>query len=691
MKKKLLLIGFILSIHSIAFSQAFDSCFGAAYFGDSFNYQLANIGADEEDFQLNFKIGMLYYDLMDQDGFAYSVSCYECCFTQLFDSANKYFSKCIDLNKHFAPAYYYRAITSDFWYPESIRSHRSDINKAIRLEPDNPEYYFERAQSRFFYSKKLKDFRKAINLDRSYCHSCLRSLPAFHFFPFRYKTKKDYDFFMNNGCDSLAVIHQRANDYYYQKQYFESIIDYTYLIENNLTNDNLFNYFRNRGYAFFQTMQYEMAAKDFLQLKKFECDRITNFKIKWTKEIQKTTGFTENQWNNLSFKELLELKERQKLIVFGEVKELSIDPQGSVWLSSSCGNIYKIPNFDSSSLIPIRKNRKTKAGHFEMDFDRISFFNTDTAMLTGFIAKEYHNRPKMIYRTLDGGKRWNYHNVHEGWVGVNEAFTSSNGKAWLADSDGRILYSDDFGENWEKIFNFKVEEKRAFGGESYANSCQMINDSVGLVTDLYNQIAYTTDNFKTTRKIQTPLDCGIIKSEVKYYSRRNYHIINSNLYKAKIFNEFVIVHQYRNLYYSRIDTINWKVFPYEISEFEVDPLTKRLYVITKDWKVGEVLEDLSLQIIDSTQITSKPVSLKVFDGNVYVHENRVVDYDSVEYGHIYKALMDENLDDITHGSFFFIPVEIHHEPEKKFHKIYWLTVHRFNEEGHKEVKVINVL
>ena len=79
---------------------------------------------------------------------------------------------------------------------------------------------------------------------------------------------------------------------------------------------------------------------------------------------------------------------RAELDIKGRVNEISISPDEKIWLTTAIGNTYYTNNIDSTWHYgkPLIEKKEDDFGIGNPHLDRISFFNNDTAILTGYIS-----------------------------------------------------------------------------------------------------------------------------------------------------------------------------------------------------------------------------------------------------------------------------------------------------------------
>jgi hypothetical protein len=171
------------------------------------------------------------------------------------------------------------------------------------------------------------------------------------------------------------------------------------------------------------------------------------------------------------------------------------------------------------------------------------FYNKDTGFVSGHINSK-KNKYGIIYRTTDGGKKWQAVNFGPGGYVVNAAY-NDNGEAWLSVAESNITYTNDYGLTWKK---FKIPNvKERFAAIFFNTSSQ------GLIGSTENLLYYTPDNCRNWKKLPTPLD-------QKKYNKTN-RWSEPVFERVAIYKDYFLVVQENLVFYSKRDSINWIWLP----------------------------------------------------------------------------------------------------------------------------------
>lgn len=295
---------------------------------------------------------------------------------------------------------------------------------------------------------------------------------------------------------------------------------------------------------------------------------------------------------------------RAELDINGRVNEISVSPDEKIWLVTAVGNIYYTDNIDSNWHYgkPIFES-KDEYGLGSPNLDRISFFNKDTAIMTGYISvseKEY--KKNGYYLTKDAGKTWKLLDFGgDSWI--YNAFVDKQGNAWMGGSSGEIFFSKDFGQHWEKL-------NSPYNSSSRMHSIFMLNSTTGISGALHNDIYTTSDNWKSNKKIKTPYD------QKKYSTPNGYS--DDRIEKILIWNNFIVVNQNGHIYYTESNNIDWQPFPIKVYDFELDNDSKTLFAISDSLKIVSFTSPTEFHLLTEKRLSSFPIDIKVVNGSLFV-------------------------------------------------------------------------
>lgn len=296
---------------------------------------------------------------------------------------------------------------------------------------------------------------------------------------------------------------------------------------------------------------------------------------------------------------------RALLNIEGRIKEISVSPDERLWLTTAMAGIYYADNINSlwHKGTPLYKEINADNGLYSPTLERISFFNKDTAILTGYIGFNIKKSEKNgIFLTVNGGKSWEAINYGgDSWI--YDACIDKKGNAWIGGSSGDIYYSSDFGKNWRTLAS-------PFNSISRMHSICMSSRDEGIAGALRNNICTTTDNWKTNKKISTPFDQKKYITEGAAYDNR----IN----KLVIWDNYYVVSQEGRIYYSDKNDIVWKEFPIDIIDFAVDDDMKKLYAITQDLRAMVFISPTQFSFLGTQKLKEPSLNIKVVNNSLFI-------------------------------------------------------------------------
>lgn len=296
---------------------------------------------------------------------------------------------------------------------------------------------------------------------------------------------------------------------------------------------------------------------------------------------------------------------RAELEIKGGVKEISVSPDEKIWFVTSIGNTYYTNNIDSNWHYgnPLFE----QADEFSVsnpNIDRVSFFNKDTAIMTGYISGSKERLSNGYYLTKDAGKTWKLLD-YGGNSWIYTIHTDKNGNAWIGGSSKELYYSNNFGQNWT---TFKLPYKSS--DRTY--SIQMSNSKIGIASSDHNEIITTEDNWKTVAHLKTPLD------QKKYQPDKASGYVDDRISKILKWNNYIVVNQKGHIYYSESNNIEWKSFPIAIVDFEKDIDSEELFAITDSLMIISFSTPTEFQILTDKRLSCFPIDIKVVNHSLYL-------------------------------------------------------------------------
>lgn len=317
---------------------------------------------------------------------------------------------------------------------------------------------------------------------------------------------------------------------------------------------------------------------------------------------------------------------RSELEIQGRVNEISVSPDEKIWLVTAIGKTYFTDNIDSNWHYgePIFQ-ANDELGLDYPHLERISFFNKDTAILTGYISvsmKKY--RKNGYYLTKDAGKTWEVHDYGgDSWIYT--IHSDKNGNAWMGGLNKELYYSSNFGQSWITIKLPYKSSDRTYG-------INMSNSKSGIASSDHNEIITTLDNWKTVAHLKTPLD------QKKYQPDESRGYVDDRISKILKWNNNIVVNQNGHIFYSEENNIEWKSFPITIVNFEKDIDSNYLFAVTDSLKLIYFSTPTDFQTLTDKRLSSFPIDIKVVNNSLFVVCNGYEVYKVSENGLTHSIL-----------------------------------------------------
>ncbi|NLL27444.1 MAG: hypothetical protein GX259_01490 [Bacteroidales bacterium] len=292
---------------------------------------------------------------------------------------------------------------------------------------------------------------------------------------------------------------------------------------------------------------------------------------------------------------------RAELYIPSRSAEISVSPNEKIWLITYNGQTYFTNSIDSIWHCGYDFSKKTDN---KPVVDKMTFFNNDTAIMTGYISYNQSIYKKNgLYLTKDGGQTWNIVDFGgDEWIYTT--FVDKKGNSWIAGSSKELYYSMNFGVNWEVIHLPYEKSERT-------HTIYMIDSESGFAGGESNELFYTTDNWKSVTTILTPFDQNKYKVRNYGYSR------GESINKIIQWKNYLVIRQSNNIFYTDIDTIDWKSFSVAIKFFEKDKESDNLYAITRDGYIIQFLSPTEYIFIAENQVQNIK-NIKVENESIYL-------------------------------------------------------------------------
>ncbi len=293
---------------------------------------------------------------------------------------------------------------------------------------------------------------------------------------------------------------------------------------------------------------------------------------------------------------------RVELHVEGRVDELSVAPDGRLWLTTDEGRSYRSDGLGR----PFRPGTLAAADRPEGHIDRVTFFTPQKAIATGYIGRgrdEY-------FLTADGGETWERLRFdttdRDDGQWIYDAFATPEGEAWMGGSSGRLLHTTDFGRTF-------TETGAPFDDSSRAHRIFMASSERGVVGALDNAIKATADGGRTWTAVETPLDQGLV------VDRDPGTGTDDIIEEVALFGAFLVAAQHGKVCARRAAGGPWRlVGDGDLVAFAADRQGRRLFGVTGDRRVVTVDRRLEARPVAGVRLAREPIHLHVEGDALYV-------------------------------------------------------------------------
>lgn len=242
------------------------------------------------------------------------------------------------------------------------------------------------------------------------------------------------------------------------------------------------------------------------------------------------------------------------------VTHTSVAPDGSLWMVTRCGEIYRADNIHSPWHI-LQEGQLGSSFDGE-EFENIIAFDRNTAVIAGDMWGGYFKRTsssgrswKKIKYISKRGDEW----FHPVWRGAE-------GRMWAGSQDGYLAYSADNGRT------FTALRDSAFDHKTGIDDIYMFSADSGWIVCHDNSLYSTSDNWRTFHRHSTPGNKGVNR--------------------VRPWKEYLIAIRGGVSYYTSVSgNTEWQRTPLTLRHFEVDTVTGMMWAID-DSKQIVLMEDI---------------------------------------------------------------------------------------------------
>ena len=187
--------------------------------------------------------------------------------------------------------------------------------------------------------------------------------------------------------------------------------------------------------------------------------------------------------------------------------DIAVNQVGVIWFGTPEGEIIYFDAADSLwHFKPMNIYDSTKITF--RDFEKVLFFNPDTAIIFGRIESK-NTRNNGFYITKDGGITAKLIQL-DGFTWIKDVFVSESGNAWAVGAENSIAISNDFGEHWKTI-------KTPFKSYTTITDINFNNNKNGILSTNNDELYLTDSDCSFFRKIKTPREQKLVR---KYKTKR---------------------------------------------------------------------------------------------------------------------------------------------------------------------------
>ena len=270
------------------------------------------------------------------------------------------------------------------------------------------------------------------------------------------------------------------------------------------------------------------------------------------------------------------------------VTHTSVAPDGTLWMATECGEIYRAADIHS----PWRILKEGSLGGDQGEtFENIVAFDRYTAVIVGNMWPSYFKR------TTTGGQSWDKikYDSKRGHEWFHPVWRGQGGMMWTGSQNGYLAFSTDSGRTFSVLFN------TSFNNKTDIQDIYMLTADSGWIATREGGLYSTSDNWRTCHRLPTPNHKGVSR--------------------VRPWKNYLMVMQGGKSYYTEIgEDGRWQSTPLALLDFEVDTTTGML------WALDENEEVVLMEDIDrwKTMGVSALFIIGMHDGRLYCRVNEGV-------------------------------------------------------------------
>lgn len=298
------------------------------------------------------------------------------------------------------------------------------------------------------------------------------------------------------------------------------------------------------------------------------------------------------------------------------VTHTSVAPDGTLWMATECGEIYRAADIHS----PWRILKEGSLGGDQGEtFENIVAYDRNTAVIVGNMWRGYFRR------TTTGGQSWDEikYDSKRGYEWFHPVWRGQGGTMWTGSQNGYLAFSTDSGRTFSVLYN------TSFNDKTDIQDIYMLSADSGWIATREGGLYSTTDNWRTCHRLASPYGKGAKR--------------------VRPWKNYLIVMQGNKSYYTAIGGDGrWQGTPLALRDFEVDTATGML------WALDDNREVILMEDID--QWKSMGVSALFIIG---MHDGRL-------YARVNEGVMRVGADGVVDQCPFITADRTFKKPEKTF-------------------------
>lgn len=241
------------------------------------------------------------------------------------------------------------------------------------------------------------------------------------------------------------------------------------------------------------------------------------------------------------------------------VTHTSVAPDGTLWMATECGEIYRADDIHS----PWRILKEGSLGGDQGEtFENIVAFDRNTAVIVGNMWRKYFKR------TTTGGQSWDEikYNSKRGDEWFHPIWRGQGGTMWTGSQNGYLAFSTNSGRTFSALYN------TSFNDKTDIRDIYMLSSDSGWIAIREGGLYSTSDNWRTCHRLPTPYGKGVKR--------------------VRPWKNYLMVTQGGKSYYTAIGGDGrWQRTPLALKDFEVDTATGMLWAIDDNREVF-LMEDI---------------------------------------------------------------------------------------------------